>query len=93
MSMKRVLSLSLFLLPGLSLHGAEPDATADNQTQAAASAEDARMAETASTDNPSSTQELPTTTDDDGLTRPSDEDFVPSVQISEDLSVSFPVDI
>lgn len=30
---------------------------------------------------------------DDGLTRPEDEDFVPSVRITEDLPVAFPVDI
>ncbi len=34
-----------------------------------------------------------TDTEDNGLTPPEDENFVPSVRITEDLPVAFPVDI
>lgn len=84
-----MLAILFGVLVSLPLVAAEDDPDADTgnaQTeQPVVSADD--NTDTTADD---STQE----TDDTGLTVPSsDEDFVPSVRITEDLPVAFPVDI
>lgn len=96
----RILLLLLLLLPGLPLWAAdetveepvaaaedngEPDAPLSEAEQAAAMAAEiaAAEAEATATSAGSLVEEPPV----------GNENFVPSVQISEDLSVSFPVDI
>jgi hypothetical protein len=83
------------LLLAAAVHAAEPDAPAD-ESDAAESTEGSTNANAAPADIDSALDEeiraaeAAAATPQRGTT---EESFVPSVQISEDLSVSFPVDI
>ena len=86
--MKVTLSaLMLCTLASFPLYGAEDDP--DN-----APATSTTVATNDNTDDDTAADDSAQETDNTGLTAPpSDDDFVPSVRITEDLPVAFPVDI
>lgn len=85
-------AIVLGLLACLPLYAAEEEGNArPGEVPAAQPAQTAQNDE--NTDEPAA-DEPARETDDTGLTEPpSDEDFVPTVRITEDLPVAFPVDI
>lgn len=81
------------LLLAAAAHGAEPDAAEQDEVEAAESSEEDSATPT---DIDSAVDEEIRAAEEAAAATPAgdtDEAFVPSVQISEDLSVSFPVDI
>ncbi|HEY0961828.1 MAG TPA: hypothetical protein VGE69_05675 [Pseudomonadales bacterium] len=90
--MRSLVSCCVLVLLAATVHAAEPGET-DTEAEAAESAEDEREA---SGDIDSAVDEEIRAAEEAAADAPpaaTDEAFVPSVQISEDLSVSFPVDI
>ena len=86
--MKRLFLLILtLLLAAVQLHAAEEsnDIPAPEEDETEATDEEI-VPETGSLDGPATAGDQPGT-------GPSDEDFVPTVRITEDLPVAFPVDI
>ena len=90
--MKHLLKLFLLaMLVCLPLYGAQDEPGDENQ---AAEPAETTPGDDADTQVQQAQENTTTATTDDGLTiPPSDEDFVPTVRITEDLPVAFPVDI
>lgn len=88
--MRKLAWYCAFLLLAVTVHAAEADAEADDGAATGSTEENTPADLDAAVNEEIRAAEAAAATPQRGTT---DEPFVPSVQISEDLSVSFPVDI
>ncbi len=88
--MKAMKRITVFLLSGLYLlYLLSPVYAAEEETESTVQGSN----ETATEESQEENGQAPNLPAEDGLTRPEDENFIPSVRITEDLPVAFPVDI
>jgi len=88
--MKAMKRITVFLLSGLYLlYLLSPVYAAEEETESTVQGSN----ETATEESQEENDQAPNLPAEDGLTRPEDENFIPSVRITEDLPVAFPVDI